>query len=49
MYQDAKGKEKVDEKILRNYIKNIYATLLERGMYGTYIYVCNEGTVHHFV
>ena len=34
MYQDAKGKEKVDEKILRNYIKNIYATLLERGMYG---------------
>lgn len=24
MYQDAKGKEKVDEKILRNYIKNIY-------------------------
>ena len=29
MYQDAKGKEKVDEKILRNYIKNIYATLLE--------------------
>ena len=42
MYQDSKGKEKVDGKILHNYIKNIYTTLLERGMYGTYIYVCNE-------
>ena len=40
MYQDSKGKEKVDGKILHNYIKNIYTTLLERGMYGTYIYVC---------
>lgn len=48
MYQDAKGKEKVDEKILRNYIKNIYATLLERGMYGTYIYVCNESLRDYF-
>lgn len=51
MYQDAKGKEKVDEKILRNYIKNIYATLLERGMYGTYIYVCNykrQNKLFHF-
>ena len=42
------GKEKVDEKILRNYIKNIYATLLERGMYGTYIYVCNESLRDYF-
>ena len=30
MYQDSKGKEKVDGKILHNYIKNIYTTLLER-------------------
>ena len=27
MYQDSKGKEKVDGKILHNYIKNIYTTL----------------------
>ena len=48
MYQDSKGKEKVDGKILHNYIKNIYTTLLERGMYGTYIYVCNESLRDYF-
>lgn len=46
--QDSKGKEKVDGKILHNYIKNIYTTLLERGMYGTYIYVCNESLRDYF-
>ncbi len=29
-------------------IKNIYTTLLERGMYGTYIYVCNESLRDYF-
>ena len=48
MYQDSKGKEKVDGKILHNYIKNIYTTLLERGMYGTYNYVCNESLRDYF-
>lgn len=40
-YKDAKGKVK-DQQLLLAYIKNIYITLLERGMYGTYVYVCNE-------
>lgn len=31
-----------NDSILLAYIKNIYTTILERGMEGTYIYVCND-------
>ena len=31
-----------NDSILLAYIKNIYTTILERGLEGTYIYVCND-------
>jgi len=42
-YKDKKGKQGVHEVAdLRNYILNIYKTMMLRGMKGTYIYVCDD-------
>jgi len=42
--KDANGKKTINDiEILKNYILNIYKTLLTRGIRGTYIYCCNEG------
>jgi DUF2075 family protein len=42
-YKDKAGKNTIsDESILKNFILNIYRTILLRGIKGTYIYVCNE-------
>lgn len=41
-YFDQTGKTSTDGYELRNYILDIYITLLSRGIKGTYIYVCNE-------
>lgn len=41
-YKDKKGKAAVDdEKEIKRYILNIYRVLLTRGIYGTYVYVCD--------
>ncbi|XMB86087.1 DUF2075 domain-containing protein [Mycoplasmatota bacterium WC44] len=42
-FSDAKSKQKLSENELKEYIVNIYKTLMVRGMRGIYIYVCNEG------
>lgn len=42
-YQDKNGKNSIkDLGILKQYILNIYRTMLFRGIQGTYVYVCNE-------
>jgi DUF2075 family protein len=42
-YFDTKGKVGItNPEELKQFIKNIYCTLLTRGMRGTYIYVCDE-------
>ena len=43
-YYDVKGKSTIadDPEKLCEYIKNIYLTLLTRGIKGTYIYVCDD-------
>lgn len=42
-YFDSKGKDAVDnEEELKEYIVNIYVTLLTRGIEGTYVYVCDK-------
>lgn len=42
-YKDINGKRSItDPEELKGYIINIYKTLLARGIYGTYIYVCDE-------
>lgn len=42
-YKDSKGKMGIDNDItLASYIKNIYTTILERGISGTYIFACNK-------
>lgn len=42
-YRDTNGKNSIhDVNILKDYIVNIYKTILLRGIRGTYIYVCNE-------
>ncbi|MGX5691435.1 DNA/RNA helicase domain-containing protein [Arcticibacter tournemirensis] len=42
-YKDKNGKNSIkDTVVLKNYIFNIYRTLLFRGIKGTYIYACNE-------
>jgi len=48
-YKDQKGKAavKTDEE-LSTYIKNIYVTLLTRGIHGTYIYICNPELREYF-
>ncbi|RZK50087.1 MAG: DUF2075 domain-containing protein [Pedobacter sp.] len=41
-YKDKNGKNSItDEKVLLDYVINIYKTILLRGIEGTYIYVCN--------
>ena len=48
-YYDINGKKSVDDgEILKNYILNIYKTLLTRGIKGTYIYVCDEKLREYF-
>ena len=41
-YKDKNGKNSIkDEDVLKEYIINIYKTILLRGIEGTYVYVCN--------
>src|SRR5690606_22944679 len=48
-YQDKNGKNTVkDPKRLKNYILNIYRTLMLRGIRGTYVYVCDEALRDYF-
>ncbi|MGE4321128.1 MAG: DNA/RNA helicase domain-containing protein [Acholeplasmataceae bacterium] len=43
MYFDKKGKAGIyDQEELKEYILNIYATLMSRGIQGIYMYACNE-------
>jgi len=42
-YFDINGKQSIDDpEELKNYIKNIYATILLRGIKGAFIYACNK-------
>lgn len=43
-YYDSLGKAGLvnDPEMLRGYLLNIYLTLLTRGIYGTYIYICDD-------
>lgn len=42
-YKDKNGKNSIsDPQVLKDYILNIYRTMLFRGIKGTYIYACNE-------
>lgn len=42
-YFDTKGKSGlISEEELKDYILNIYSILLTRGIYGTYLYICDE-------
>lgn len=42
-YRDKNGKNSIsDPQVLKNYILNIYRTILFRGIQGTYVYVCND-------
>ena len=41
-YYDTKGKSGIDNEKLKEYILNIYAVLMTRGIHGTYIYVTDE-------
>lgn len=42
-YKDKNGKNAIrDITVLRDYIINIYTTILLRGIYGTFIYACND-------
>ncbi|WP_423363065.1 DNA/RNA helicase domain-containing protein [Mycoplasma sp. P36-A1] len=41
-YYDSKGKMGVNNDKLLEYIINIYQTLLTRGVYGTYLYICDK-------
>ncbi|PUZ25619.1 hypothetical protein DCC81_15205 [Chitinophaga parva] len=48
-YKDKAGKRGVKDKVqLKTYIRNIYKTLLLRGIEGTYVYVCNDALRKHF-
>ena len=43
-YLDRNGRAGIQDPVeLDNYIKNIYKTILTRGIKGTYIYVCDQG------
>ncbi|WP_121966744.1 DNA/RNA helicase domain-containing protein [Myroides sp. N17-2] len=49
LYKDKNGKQSIkDIDTLRNYIINIYKTLLLRGIRGTYMYVCDEDLRAYF-
>lgn len=48
-YFDSKGSVGItDIKVLKEYIINIYKTLLYRGIKGTYIYVCDDNLREYF-
>lgn len=48
-YHDKNGKNTIkDPKRLKNYILNIYRTLMLRGIHGTYLYVCDEALRNYF-
>ncbi|WP_343693890.1 DNA/RNA helicase domain-containing protein [Chitinophaga sp.] len=47
-YYDTVGKSGIDNATLKNFIINIYTTLLQRGMNGTYIYVCDKDLADYF-
>lgn len=47
-YKDKNGKNSIsDSEVLKNYVLNIYRTILFRGIKGTYIYACNENMRHY--
>ena len=48
-YYDAKGKQGIKEpEKLKEYILNIYKTMMLRGIKGTYIYVCDPALRAYF-
>jgi DUF2075 family protein/predicted GIY-YIG superfamily endonuclease len=48
-YKDKKGKQGIeDPALLKEYILNIYKTMMLRGIRGTYVYVCDEGLRGYF-
>lgn len=48
-YHDANGQNTVtDINVLKNYILNIYKTLMLRGILGCYIYVCDDNLRNYF-
>jgi DUF2075 family protein/DNA replication protein DnaC len=48
-YKDKKGKQGIeDPALLKEYILNIYKTMMLRGIRGTYVYVCDEGLREYF-
>ncbi|MCI0922016.1 DNA/RNA helicase domain-containing protein [Sphingobacterium rhinopitheci] len=48
-YKDKNGKNSIkDEKVLLDFILNIYKTIFLRGIEGTYVYVCNSNLRKYF-
>ncbi len=48
-YHDKNGKNTIDDvNILKEYIVNIYKTIMLRGIKGTYIYVCDSNLKKYF-
>jgi DUF2075 family protein len=48
-YHDTKGKAAIeDETDLHDYIIKIYKTMMLRGIFGTYVYVCNSDLREYF-
>lgn len=48
-YKDKKGKQGIEDPVLlKEYILNIYKTMMLRGIKGTFVYVCDEGLRDYF-
>lgn len=48
-YYDKKGKQGIkDQELLKEYIINIYKTIMLRSIKGTFVYVCDENLKHYF-
>ena len=48
-YYDSKGSNGINDiEVLKNYIINIYKTILYRGIRGTYIYICDDNLRKYF-
>lgn len=49
-YQDQQGKSGITDnpEALKEYLTNIYLTLMTRGIKGTYVYVCDDGLRQYF-
>lgn len=47
-YFDKNGKKKTSQAELDQYVRNIYYVLLTRGMYGTYLYICDPALRERF-